>query len=150
MRQVSSRVVEAFWHRSAIFTNMTKFLIEKQAFALWFSIYSHLCPVWWGRMKFVIFARVFVFASAVLGDNKGGIASVFSIVLDLNRHIFDTLIFLELFLAFSDRDALFNAHIASWILWVFDRNWYVAIVTVIITGCAEFALIQTWAKRIGI
>lgn len=64
-------------------------------------------------MKFVIFARVFVFASAVLGDNKGGIASVFSIVLDMYRHIFDMLIFLELFLAFNVRDALFNADIAA-------------------------------------
>lgn len=63
-------------------------------------------------MKFVIFAWLFVFASAVLGDNKGGIARVFSIVLDMYRHIFDMLIFLELFLAFNVRDALFNAYIA--------------------------------------
>lgn len=52
-------------------------------------------------MKLVIFARVFVFASAVLGENKGGIASVFSIVLDVYRHIFNMLIFPELFLRFT-------------------------------------------------
>lgn len=64
-------------------------------------------------MKLVIFAGVFVCACAVLGDNKGGIASVFSIVLDMYGHVFNTLIFLDLFLAFNDRDALFNARIAS-------------------------------------
>lgn len=39
MRQVSSRVVEAFWHRSAIFMNIAKFVIEKRTFALCLSIY---------------------------------------------------------------------------------------------------------------
>lgn len=61
----------------------------------------------------MIFARVFVFASAILGDNKGGIARVFSIVLDMYRHIFDMVVFLELFFVFNVRDALFNAYTGS-------------------------------------
>lgn len=64
-------------------------------------------------MNFVIFASVFVFASVVLGDNKGVIPRVFSIVLDMYRHIFDMIVFLQLFLVFNVRDALFNAYMAS-------------------------------------
>lgn len=85
-----------------------------------------------------------------LGDNKGGIARVFSIVLDMYRHIFDMVVFLELFFVFNVRDALFNAYMGSWIRWVFDRNRYAAIVTVIITAHVLFALTHSWVRWIGI
>lgn len=61
----------------------------------------------------MIFARVFVFARPVLGDNKGVIPRVFSIVLVMYGHIFDVIVFLQLFSVFNVRDALFNAFMAS-------------------------------------
>lgn len=48
-----------------------------------------------------------------LGDNKGWIARVFSIILDMYRHIFDMVVFLDLFFVFNVIDALFNAYMGS-------------------------------------
>lgn len=47
-------------------------------------------------MNSVLFAGLFVFASAVLGDNKGRIASVIPVVLDMQEVAFDTAVFLRL------------------------------------------------------
>lgn len=49
-------------------------------------------------MNSVLFAALFVFVSAVLGDNKGSRAAVFSLVLDVQKgggvlFAFDTAVF---------------------------------------------------------
>lgn len=49
-------------------------------------------------MNSVLYAGLFVFASAVLGDNKGRIASVFSNVLDMQKITFDTAVSPELYI----------------------------------------------------
>lgn len=48
----------------------------------------------WERMHSVLF-RPFVFASVVLGDNKGRIARVILVVLDMQGVLFDTSVILE-------------------------------------------------------
>lgn len=48
-------------------------------------------------MNSVLFAGLFVFASAVLGDNKGSIASVISVVSDMQEVTFDPVVILKLF-----------------------------------------------------
>ena len=48
-------------------------------------------------MNSVLFAGLFVFASAVLGDNKGSIACVISLILDMQEVVFDSAAFLKLF-----------------------------------------------------
>lgn len=60
-------------------------------------------------MNSVLFAGLFVFASAVLGDNKGEIACVISVVLDTGEVTFDTADNLELFFACGVRSAQLNA-----------------------------------------
>ena len=47
-------------------------------------------------MNSVLFGGPFVFASAVLGDNKGRIASVISVVLDMQEVLFDPAVLLKL------------------------------------------------------
>lgn len=60
-------------------------------------------------MNSVLFAGLFVFASAVLGDNKGEIACVISVVLDTGEVTFDTADTLELFFVCNVRSAQLNA-----------------------------------------
>ena len=48
-------------------------------------------------MNSVLFAGLFVFASAVLGDNKGRTASVISVVLNMQEVTFDPVVILKLF-----------------------------------------------------
>lgn len=48
-------------------------------------------------MNSVLFGGLFVFAGAVLGDNKGRIASVISLVLDMQEGTLGTAVILELF-----------------------------------------------------
>lgn len=48
-------------------------------------------------MNSVLFAGLFVFASAVFSDNKGRIASEISVALDIQEATFDTAVFLKLF-----------------------------------------------------
>lgn len=50
-------------------------------------------------MNSVLFAGFFVSASAVLGDNKGRIASVISVVLDIDEVTLSTAKILKLFLS---------------------------------------------------
>lgn len=48
-------------------------------------------------MNSVLFAGLFVFASAVFGDNKGRIASEITAALDVQEATFDTAVLLKLF-----------------------------------------------------
>ncbi len=60
-------------------------------------------------MNSVLFAGLFVFASAVLGDNKGRIASVIPVVLDMQEVTFDTAVFPRLCFLCSISFAQLNA-----------------------------------------
>lgn len=77
---------------------MMQFFPERSRQTICDSTSAHtpwLCRIWWERMNSV-FAGLFVFASAVFGDNKGRIASEISVAFDILEATFDTAVYLKL------------------------------------------------------